>query len=43
MAAYNPAGSLVWSAALNVSSFNASAQSMIAQMALARSSQCVEL
>jgi len=36
MAAYNPAGSLVWSAALNVSSFNASAQSMIAQMALAQ-------
>jgi hypothetical protein len=36
MAAYNPGGSLVWSAALNVSAFQSGIQSMVAQMAFAQ-------
>jgi hypothetical protein len=36
MAAYNPGGSLVWSAALNVTAFQSGIQSMIAQMAFAQ-------
>jgi hypothetical protein len=36
MAAYNPGGSLVWSAALNVTAFQSGVQSMVAQMAFAQ-------
>lgn len=36
MAAYNPGGSLVWSAALNVTAFQSGIQSMVAQMAFAQ-------
>ena len=36
MAAYNPGGSLVWSAALNVSAFQSGIQSIVAQMAFAQ-------